>query len=89
MPVQRATSNFLCLPGDYVHNCSHINSIIFDTEGKRLYSGDGDGEVIEWLCGTSGGAERHTSFKANKSVKEPGGDAVSCLRLNPRGSRLL
>ena len=65
---------------------SHINCLVFNAEGTRLYSGDGNGDVKVWNCPSSG-ADRHTSFSHQHTI--PGQRAVNCLRLNPRGSRLI
>ncbi len=51
-----------------------------------MYSGDGNGDVKVWNCPNSG-ADRHTSFRHQHTI--PGQRAVNCLRLNPRGSRLI
>lgn len=59
---------------------------MFDSEGKRLYTGDGAGDVKIWNCFTTG-ADRHTSFSCQHTIS--GQRAVNCLRLNPRGSRLV
>jgi|EP01049_Picozoa_sp_SAG25_P006726 WD40 repeat protein len=66
---------------------SHINCLLFDPEGKRLYTGDGVGDVKIWNC-SSTGSDRHTSFSCQHTIS---GDqrAVNCLRLNPNGRRLL
>ena len=65
---------------------SHINCLVFNLEGTRLYSGDGTGEVNVWNC-PNAGADRHMSFKPLHTI--PGQRAVNCLRLNPRGTRLI
>lgn len=65
---------------------SHINCLIFDAEGKKLYSGDGAGDVKVWNCPNTG-ADRHTSFSHQHTIA--GQRAVNSLRLNPRGSRLV
>lgn len=59
---------------------------MFNVEGTRLYSGDGNGDVKVWNCPNSG-ADRHTSFSHQHTIA--GQRAVNCLRLNPRGSRLI
>jgi WD40 repeat protein len=70
---------------NFVH-CSHINCLVFNVEGTRLYSGYGNGDVKVWNC-LNTGADRHTSFRDQHTI--PGQRAVNCLRLNPRGSRLI
>ena len=59
---------------------------MFNVEGTRLYSGDGSGDVKVWNCPNTG-ADRYTSFSHQHTIA--GQRAVNCLRLNPRGSRLI
>ena len=66
---------------------SHINCLVFDSDGKRLYSGDGAGKVMIWNCLAGTGSDRHTSFSHQHTVD--GQRAVNSLCLNPRGSRLV
>lgn len=68
-----------------VHH-SHINCLVFNVDGTRLYSGDGSGDVKVWNCPDTG-ADRYTSFSHQHTIS--GQRAVNCLRLNPRGSRLV
>ena len=60
---------------------------MFDSDGKRLYSGDGAGKVMIWNCLAGTGSDRHTSFSHQHTVD--GQRAVNSLCLNPRGSRLV
>lgn len=66
--------------------CSHINCLVFEADGTRLYSGDGAGDVKVWACPNTG-ADRYTSFAHQHTISGQG--AVNCLRLHPRRSRLV
>ena len=65
---------------------SHINCLVFEADGTRLYSGDGAGAVKVWACPNTG-ADRYTSFAHQHTISGQG--AVNCLRLHPRRSRLV
>ncbi|NWT79507.1 AHI1 protein, partial [Lanius ludovicianus] len=71
---------------------SFINTLCFDAEGRRMFSGDSSGLIIVWdtpVKGTSQHLFQH--WKINKEIKENDikGTPVNHLEVHPNGRHLL
>ncbi|XP_061086988.1 jouberin isoform X2 [Conger conger] len=72
---------------------SFINSLCFDAEGLRMFSGDNAGLLITWNTSVVGGSPQNPTHRwgFEREIEEPDlkGVPVSMLEVHPNGRRLL
>ncbi|NXO81306.1 AHI1 protein, partial [Sitta europaea] len=71
---------------------SFINTLCFDAEGHRMFSGDSSGLIIVWDTPVKGSSPQHFQrWKVNKEIKENDikGTPINHLEVHPNGRHLL
>ncbi|XP_010190112.1 PREDICTED: jouberin, partial [Mesitornis unicolor] len=69
-----------------------INTLCFDAEGLRMFSGDSSGLIIVWDTSLKGSSQHlFQHWRINKEIKENGinGTPINHLEVHPNGRRLL
>ncbi len=69
---------------------SHVNTVCFNQEGSKLFSGDGAGVIKGWN-GRIVDLSLDTAFELFKTIADPelAGEAIITLRVHPNNRRLL
>ncbi|KAI8922582.1 WD40-repeat-containing domain protein, partial [Powellomyces hirtus] len=65
---------------------SNVNSVVFDKDGARLYSADGDGIIRVWNSQAEGAASMYVCIKAIELFQ---GTPINALRMHSQNRRIL
>jgi WD40 repeat protein len=71
------------IEGDRPAHQSHVNVLLFDNKGERLFSADGAGGLCQWRCSTNPSDVRSYSFIRNIQEDDLSGKFISSLALHP------
>ncbi|XP_069567712.1 jouberin isoform X1 [Brachyistius frenatus] len=79
---------------EYEGHGSFINTICFDSEGRRMFSADNGGRIIVWRTPVSDGRQRqqpchHWCVEKNIDESDLSGVPITMLQLHPNGRCLL
>eukprot|EP01137_Pigoraptor_chileana_P003156 Opistho-2@42951 len=72
-------------------HASHVNSLVLDPAGIKMFTGDGAGVIRMWVRGAPSSTGEYGQWDMLKVIEdsEIKGDPISSIRLHPNGRKLL